>query len=71
VEDVDEVGVADGGHAVGDQDDGLPGVGQGTDLVEDALFGLGIQGGSGFVDDQDRGVAVVGAGKLYANNVAT
>ena len=60
VDDEDLVGVAHGGQAVGDDDDGAPGRQAGQGGVDVALGGrVGL--GGGLVQDQDRGVLEVGA----------
>ena len=61
VDDVDAVGVDDGGEAVGDDEHGAVG----AELVEcilDEAFGLAVEGRGGFVEDEDGGVFVHGAG---------
>ncbi|MER6408720.1 hypothetical protein ABT269_35715 [Streptomyces viridosporus] len=53
VEDVDVVGVADAGHAVGDQDDGSVRCGEAADAVEGFDLGFGVEGGCWLVDDEE------------------
>ena len=62
VNDEDLVGVAHGGQAVGDDNDGASGGQAGQGLVDVALGG-GVGLGGGLVQDQDGGVLEVGAGQ--------
>ena len=61
VQDGDAVGVADGGDAVGNEDGGAAAhyVAQ---VVEDFVFGVGVDAGEGVVEDEDFGIANEGAG---------
>ena len=61
VEDGDAVGVADGGDAVGDEDGGAS-VHEVAKVVEDFVFGVGVDAGEGVVEDEDAGAAEEGAG---------
>src|SRR3990172_2519821 len=59
VEDDDEVGHADGGEAVGDQDGDAVGIAVtasrgGGVALEEGMLGLGIEGGGGLVEDQKQ-----------------
>src|ERR1700688_1207002 len=61
MEDGDAIGVADGRNAVGDEDGGasahdLP------EMVENFVFGVGVDAGEGVVEDKDAGAAEKGAG---------
>ena len=55
------VGVADGGDAVGDEDGGAS-LHDLAEMVEDFVFGVGVDAGEGVVEDQDAGAAEEGAG---------
>lgn len=57
VEDVDAVGGADAGEAVGDEQDGAVPA-QLADEGEQGLFGAGVEGGGRLVGDEERGVPV-------------
>src|ERR1700682_1924706 len=61
VKDGDRVRVADGGHAVGDEDGGAP-AHDFPEMVEDFVFGMGVDAGEGVVEDEDAGAAEKGAG---------
>ncbi len=68
VQDVDAVGVADAGHAVGDQDDGPVRGGEPADAVEGLDLRLRVERGGGLVHDEHAGgsaggVAPVGPGE--------
>lgn len=41
------------------------------DGMHDAVFGLGVEGGGGFVEDEKRGIVVEGAGQADALALAT
>ncbi|MFJ4122132.1 hypothetical protein ACIP3U_12460 [[Kitasatospora] papulosa] len=67
VEDVDVVGMADAGHAVGDQDNDPVRGGEAADAVEGSDLGFGVERGGRLVDDEDAVLvrcraAPVGAG---------
>ena len=55
------VGVADGGNAVGDEDGGAP-AHDFAEMIEDFVFGVGVDAGEGVVEDEDAGAAEKGAG---------
>ncbi len=57
----DQVGVADGGQAMGDDEAGAA-LHQGVHRLLDQHLGVGIHRTGGFVQDQDRGVGQDGAG---------
>ena len=61
VEDGDQVGVADGGNAVGDEDGGAS-AHDFAEVVEDFVFGVGVDAGEGVVEDEDAWAAEQGAG---------
>jgi len=61
LDDEDLVHGAEGGEAMGDADDGAI-FGEVVDGFLDFGFGLGVEGGGGFVEDEDGGVADEGAG---------
>ena len=61
VEDGDGVGVADGGNAVGDEDGGAS-AHDFAEVVEDFVFGVGVDAGEGVVEDEDARAAKQGAG---------
>ena len=65
VQDDDPVGVADGGEAVGDDEDG-PARQELSQGALDEPLGLGVQVRRGLVQDQDRGVAQDGPGDADA-----
>jgi len=70
VEDADEVGVFDGGEAVGDDDGGTV-AHQFFEGVLDESFRFGIEGGGGFVEDEDGGIAEDSAGDAESLALAT
>ncbi len=51
-EDVDAVGILDGGETVGDDEGGACGH-EVVERVLDELFGLGVHTGGGFIEDED------------------
>src|SRR5208337_2526690 len=61
VEDGDGVGVADGGNAMGDEDGGAS-AHDFAEMVEDFIFGVGVDAGEGVVEDENAGAAEQGAG---------
>jgi len=61
MEDGDAVGVADGGHTMGDEDSGAS-AHDFPEMVEDLVFGVGVDTGQGVVEDEDAGAAEKGAG---------
>ena len=61
VEDGDAVGVADGGDAVGDEDGGAS-AHDFAEMVEDFIFGVGVDAGEGVVEDENARAAQKGAG---------
>lgn len=69
-DDEDEVGIADSGEAVGD-DEGGAAAHEGVEGVLDEAFAFGIEGAGGFVEDEDGGIAKDGAGDGDALTLAT
>ena len=65
VEYADEVGILDGGKPVGD-DNGRAVFHQIVKCLLDELFGLGVEGGSRFVENHDGGILEDGAGDAEA-----
>jgi hypothetical protein len=61
VENGDAVGVADGGDAVRDEDGGAS-AHEIAQVVENFVFGVGVDAGEGVVEDKDAGAAEDGAG---------
>src|SRR5450755_2177957 len=61
VKDGDAVGVADGGDAVGDKDSRAS-AHDFPQMVEDFVFGLGVDAGESIVEDQNAGTAEQRAG---------
>src|ERR1035438_3729954 len=61
MEDGDAIGVADGGDAVGDEDGGAS-AHDFAEMVQDFVFGVGVDAGERVVEDQDAGAAQQGAG---------
>ena len=61
VEDVDAVGIADGGEAVGD-DDGAAVLHEGVEGFLNEAFCFRIDGSGGFVEEEDGGIFEEGAG---------
>ena len=61
VENGDGVGVADGGNAVGDEDGGTS-AHDGAEMVEDPVFGVGVDARKRIVENQDARAAQNGAG---------
>src|SRR6266403_990978 len=61
MEDSDAVGIADGGNAVGDEDGGAS-AHDFPQMVEDFVFGVGVDAGEGVVENEDAGTAQKGAG---------
>ena len=61
VQDGDGVGVADGGNAVGDEDGGAS-AHDFAQVVEDFVFGVGVDAGEGVVENQNARAAQQGAG---------
>jgi hypothetical protein len=64
-QDEDEVGVADGAEAMGDDEAGAAGHEPVQGLL-DETFGRGVDAGGGFVEDQDRAVFEERAGDADA-----
>src|SRR6202023_3675292 len=61
VKDGDRVRVADGGNAGGDED-GRASAHDLPEMVEDFVFGMGVDAGEGVVENEDAGAAEKGAG---------
>ena len=61
VEDGYGVGVADGGNAVGDEDGSAP-LHDFAEVVEDLVFGVGVNAGESVVENEDSRAAEQGAG---------
>ena len=65
VQDHDQIGVANGGEAVGDDEAGA--VVQDLDqCLLNLIFGLGVYVGGGFIKHEHGGVGEDGAGQRYA-----